>query len=284
MAQLLKGFTWASGAVVTPTKLNNAVDEATALAGLITEQTRISDPVAEDDDVLLYDASGNVIRKASRAKLVYVAGDVKPWIFSTPQSGWLFLSGLTIGSASSGATARANADALELFSKLWSDFSNTLLPIQTSAGAPTTRGGSAQADFDANKRMPLPDLRGATFAGRDDMGGTAANRLTTAGSGVDGATLGTLGGSQSHTLTSAQSGVGNHTHGVNDPQHSHFTAVVTQGANIVPIGSGSASLSNNNVTSSTSPTNISIQNTSANATAAHPIVQPTFVGNWIIKY
>jgi hypothetical protein len=34
------------------------------------------------------------------------------------------------------------------------------LPIQTSTGAASTRGVSASADFAANKRLPLPDMRG----------------------------------------------------------------------------------------------------------------------------
>lgn len=42
----------------------------------------------------------------------------------------------------------------------------------------------------------IPDLRGALPAGLDNMGGTAANRITSAVSGVSGTTLGAAGGSQ----------------------------------------------------------------------------------------
>lgn len=42
----------------------------------------------------------------------------------------------------------------------------------------------------------LPDLRGRVPAGKDDMGGTAASRLTSAVSGVSGTALGGSGGSQ----------------------------------------------------------------------------------------
>lgn len=45
----------------------------------------------------------------------------------------------------------------------------------------------------------LPDLRGRSVSGRDNMGGTAANRVTTAGSGINGVALGANGGSQSFT-------------------------------------------------------------------------------------
>jgi microcystin-dependent protein len=68
----------------------------------------------------------------------------------------------------------------------------------------------------------LPDLRGRVPAGKDNMGGTAASRLTSAGSGIDGLTLGAAGGSQTHSLSAAQSGLpahsvnadGGHTHAV----------------------------------------------------------------------
>lgn len=46
----------------------------------------------------------------------------------------------------------------------------------------------------------IMDMRGRGTAGKDNMGGSAASRLTTAGGGVDGATLGAAGGSQSTTL------------------------------------------------------------------------------------
>lgn len=47
----------------------------------------------------------------------------------------------------------------------------------------------------------VPDARGRGTAGKDNMGGVAANRLTTAGGGINGAALGAAGGSQTHTLT-----------------------------------------------------------------------------------
>lgn len=50
----------------------------------------------------------------------------------------------------------------------------------------------------------VPDYRGRVGAGKDDMGAAgAASRLTTAGSGVDGATLGAAGGTQNITFLKA---------------------------------------------------------------------------------
>lgn len=74
----------------------------------------------------------------------------------------------------------------------------------------------------------VPDARGRTTAGKDDMGGAAAGRLTTAGAAINGAALGAAGGAQTHILTVAQMpahahGVYDpgHAHGVNDPTHAH---------------------------------------------------------------
>jgi hypothetical protein len=78
---------------------------------------------------------------------------------TTAPTGTLATNGGTIGNASSGGTARANADTSALFTVLWSSTTNAELVIQTSAGANTTRGASAAADFAANKRLPLPDIQ-----------------------------------------------------------------------------------------------------------------------------
>ena len=63
--------------------------------------------------------------------------------------------------------------------------------------------GTTYGTGDGSSTFNLPDLRGRVVAGKDNMGGSAASRITSAVT-VDGATLGTTGGSQSHTLTEAQ--------------------------------------------------------------------------------
>lgn len=85
----------------------------------------------------------------------------------TAPAGWIVEDGKTIGSASSGATNRANDDTQDLFVHLWMQFTNAELPIQDSAGAASTRGASAVADFAANKRMPLFDSRSRFLRGAD---------------------------------------------------------------------------------------------------------------------
>lgn len=52
--------------------------------------------------------------------------------------------------------------------------------------------------------MNLPDCRGRVTAGRDNMGGSAAGRLTSTVMTPDGNTMGAVGGTQTHILTEAQ--------------------------------------------------------------------------------
>lgn len=131
-------------------------------------------------------------------------GLVAPYIGAAAPTGWVLLTNRTIGNASSGGTERASADCANLFAQLWA-FDNTRLPIQNSAGAASTRGANAAADFAANKRMPLLDARGRVIAGLDNMGGTAAGRLVTGlTDGVDGATSGAVGGLDRHVMTLAE--------------------------------------------------------------------------------
>jgi len=85
-------------------------------------------------------------------------------------SGFVRCNGRTIGSATSGATERANADTSALFVFLYNADPN----LSVSGG----RGASAAADFAANKTIALPDCRGRVLAGLPDMGASAASWLT----------------------------------------------------------------------------------------------------------
>jgi hypothetical protein len=99
----------------------------------------------------------------------------------------------TIGSASSGGTERANSDCQTLFEYLWGADAN----LTVSTG----RGVSANADWVANKTIALPDWRGRALAALDDMGNSAAGRLTNTYFGTAATALGAAGGNQAFTLT-----------------------------------------------------------------------------------
>jgi hypothetical protein len=124
---------------------------------------------------------------------VMKTGDVK-WRYGTgSHPGYVRVNGRTIGAASSGAGERANDDCEALFLHLWG--ANAYLDV--SGG----RGGSAAADWAANKRLTLPDARGIALIGMTDMGSTDSERISPnffeAG---DGTALGSYGGADAHEI------------------------------------------------------------------------------------
>lgn len=110
-------------------------------------------------------------------------------------AGFVRANARTIGSAASAATERANADTALLFTFLWNADANLVV----SGG----RGVSPAADYSANKTIALPDFRGRALAGLDDMGNSAAGRLTATYFGTAATVLGAAGGGQSATLLTA---------------------------------------------------------------------------------
>lgn len=143
-------------------------------------------------------------------------GDVKAKYGTGALTGFVRLNGRTIGSATSGATERANADTQTLFEYLWTADAN----LAVSGG----RGASANADWSANKTIALPDFRGRVPAALDDMGAAAAGRLTATYFGTAATVLGAAGGVESRTLATANlpayTPAG--TVGITDPGHAHL--------------------------------------------------------------
>lgn len=64
--------------------------------------------------------------------------------------------------------------------------------------------GTAYGVGDGSTTFNLPDKRGRTSFGKDDMGGTSANRITDQSGGWNGDTLGASGGAETVTLSSGQ--------------------------------------------------------------------------------
>mgnify|MGYP005624940425 CR=1 FL=1 len=201
-------------------------------------------------------------------------------------------------------------------SKISSDASfapGMLMPYAGSAGAPTgwllcygqevsrvtysqlfNVIGSIYGVGDNATTFNVPDLRGRTVAGQDDMGGTSANRLTTSEGGINGDTLGAAGGSESVTLTSAQSGLVAHNHasstvktlkyvnnssfqgGSTTPKTGLVKETKGQGAD-PDQGSVYSQLADE-----TAYINVSTE-AAQNASSSHSVMQPSLVLNYIIK-
>lgn len=141
---------------------------------------------------------------------------------------------------------------------------------------------------DGSTTFNVPDLRGRLGAGKDDMGGTSANRLTTAASGVDGASLAATGGSQTHTLTTAQ--LASHTHTgttASDGAHTHTFALnyspvdTASGTNVGTTSNNAGTLPGS--TASNGAHTHTFTTAAAGSGDAHNNVQPTAIVLKIIK-
>ena len=194
-------------------------------------------------------------------------------------AGWVRCNGRTIGSASSGASERSNADTQALFQYLWGADPN----LAVSGG----RGASASTDFVANKTITLPDCRGRVIAGLDDMGAVASGRLTStyfgAQFGGSATTLGGVGGKESHLQTVSEMAGHTHANTLTDPGHSHAYTLFTP-TYTTPNGTGAAvagSISSGNTAGST--TGITINNASAGGGNPFTTVQPTILATTYVK-
>lgn len=117
-----------------------------------------------------------------------------PYIKANTPPGWIMLELGSIGNASSGASLRANADCLNLFTVLWDNCANTQCAV--SGG----RGVSAAADWAANKNIQLPNT-----SNRARINAASTTHI-----------LGSTTGSASINLSSANNG-----------GHAHIPAVIT---------------------------------------------------------
>jgi microcystin-dependent protein len=135
--------------------------------------------------------------------------------------------------------------------------------------------GTTYGSVDASS-FNLPDMRGRVPVGKDDMGGSSANRITSAVCGIQGFTLGAAGGDQRLHA---------HTHGVTDPGHAHgvgyWNLLANSGGQYEKyLRDQGANYANTSTTGST--TGISIQTNTEGGTAQN--VPPSIILNYIIKF
>jgi microcystin-dependent protein len=174
-----------------------------------------------------------------------------------------FSAGTTVASVSSGTSitasvvANVNGSAIQVF------------PFGNGDGSTT---------------FTIPDGRGVTYAGRDDMGGSAANRLTTPT--LNGAGLSVLGGAQTHVLTASE--IPAHTHsgntGNDTPDHTHVDSdnqnVGGAAGALKGAGNGGPGVSGGASVRHTHPFTT---DNGTGGSGAHTSVQPTSIRNKIIK-
>lgn len=161
----------------------------------------------------------------------------------------------------------------------------TMSAAATGSGSMTIRAlphgqGDASTDFN------IPDAQGRVTAGRDDMSGTSANRLTDQTGGVDGDKLSDTGGAETHTLTLAE--LAAHDHGGTTGAEAAHTHTINYGITgavggsnfnaISALGEGQAQTSG----ASDAGTSHTHSIASAGSDSAHNNVQPTRITNKII--
>lgn len=141
---------------------------------------------------------------------------------------------------------------------------------------------TSQTDPSANRStsgqfIVLPDLRGRVGAGKDDMGGTDAQRLSFFGSAAK--LIGGAIGSASHVLVQGE--IAKHSHGVIDPGHSHTSGALRDFPDIVIQGTGTNPRFGGTPSTGISTTGITVS--TAGNDEAHNNTQPTLIMNKIIK-
>lgn len=129
-------------------------------------------------------------------------GDAFLTMKTVAPSGWLMMNDGTIGSATSGATSRANADTQDLYELVWNNVSDAYAAVTGG------RGASAEADFNANKPLALTKQLGRAIG------------ISGAGASLTSRALGLTVGAETHVLTTPE--MPSHTH-VQDA-HTHVSA------------------------------------------------------------
>jgi microcystin-dependent protein len=169
----------------------------------------------------------------------------------------------------------------------------TFAALWTQAQIEITNGNVFFNNGDGSTSFGIPDMRGRVPAGWDSMGGTAAGRLTTAGSGVNGAVLGSVGGLQGVTLNASQiptiGAVNNSAPAYNlsnGPTSGGVTDIGVGGETTPGGGFGFNTVSSEGNVGVTGTITIGVDTISTLSTntggLAHPNVQPTFICNYLL--
>lgn len=182
-----------------------------------------------------------------------------PWSGLTAPAGWLLCYGQSL--------LRADYAALWAFAEAEINAGNTLY---TNGNGSTT--------------FTIPDMRGRLPAGKDNMGGSAANRLTSTTMTPDGNTLGAVGGSQTHTLIDDELPSITPTLNSLTLSQTTFSGVVTPGTTGAASAADFTAFQASQFASIGAPTLSSATISSFGSDDPHNNVQPTVITNYILKY
>lgn len=148
--------------------------------------------------------------------------------------------------------------------------------------------GTAYGAGDGTTTFNVPDCRGRVIAGKDDMGGSAAARLTSSYFGGTATNLGATGGAENLTLTAAQLpslSISGSTSGAMSVSGSASNVILggTSGGGGVG-GGGTFGLSGSASVSGTASGTLSVSGSvSGTGGQAHRTVQPTIIANKLIR-
>ena len=170
------------------------------------------------------------------------AGAVMPYAGSSAPSGWLFCAGQ--------AVSRTTYAAL-------------------FAAISTTYGSG-----DGSTTFNLPDLRGRGVAGIDNLGGSAAGRLTSTTMSPNGTTYGATGGTETATATTTSTGSAT-------GSLSFTTSTATGGTTVFASGGGGAATGYDHYHTGTTTGSLSVS--ASGTSSAFGNVQPTLLMAYIIK-
>lgn len=137
---------------------------------------------------------------------------------------------------------------------------------------------------DGSTTFNVPDLRGRVVAGKDDMGGSSANRLTAADDGLNGDALGATGGGETQVLVTANlppytpAGT-NGTVTVTSTVSTVATGVLANGAT----GGGGAFHTANSAITSTGSGPTFTGTAQGGTSTAFGVVQPTIIANKLLR-
>lgn len=169
------------------------------------------------------------------------------------------------------------------------EYAGTALPVgfewpngQTLASASTN-----YPDYNTVRGSgTTPDRRGRIAAGKDDMGGTSANRLTNQSGGLNGDVFETTGGSETHQLTTAQLASHQHT-GTTDTEgqahtHSYNQAGTSSLSATAGGGTPLSTLSSQQTGTQSANHTHTFTTNGQGSDNAHNNVQPTIIENFLV--